>query len=89
MGCTLVTAKADVEKEGLEDVHEYVNSLSPTVPHKEVQEVKSKEVAEPEVQFEEVWEWGSKSGFRWSDRELRGIVRRVAILETIWEDSAE
>jgi len=84
MGCSLVTAKAD----GFQDLQEYVNSLSPV---KEVfREVKGGLQDEAKGKrvdgMEEVWEWGSRSGFRWSDRELRGCGRAVAILETILEE---
>jgi len=87
MGSSLVMAKAD----GLEDLREYVNSLSPV--GKVFQEVKGglQDGAKGKRVdgMEEVWEWGSRSGFRWSDRELRGCVRAVAILETIWEEEEE
>lgn len=98
MRCSLVTAKARCEKEGLEDLHEYVNSLSPTLTREQgVQEVGREGLQKAEKGsvgnrmdgMMEVWEWGSKSGFRWSDRELRGCVRTVAMLETIWEEEEE
>jgi len=87
MGCSLVTAKAD----GLEDLQEYVNSLSPVREVvQEAQEGLQDGGAGKRVDgMEEVWEWGSRSGFRWSDRELRGCVRAVAILETILEEDEE
>lgn len=88
VGCSLMTAKATCEKGGFEDLVEYVSLLTPTPAREVLQEaewgLQNVDVVAEGENIKEIWEIGSKSGFRWSDRELR-----VAILETIPEEDEE